>query len=93
MVKAFGREGAFLNDFALGVGDLQAWRDANPANLAAEKAGLFPHRVIKRELDAGRPGVDHRNGLRHGHLVVRESRYFCRPGGDYADLVSTCRGS
>ena len=67
MVKAFGREGAFLDDFALGVGDLQAWRDANPANLTAEKADLFPHRVIERELDAGRPGVDHRDGLRHGH--------------------------
>ena len=79
MVKAFGREGAFLDDFALGVGDLQAWRDANPVNLTAEKADLFPHRVIERELDAGRPSVDHRDGLRHGHLVVRESLYFCRP--------------
>ena len=37
MVKVFGREGAFLDDFALGVGDLQAWRDANPANLTAKK--------------------------------------------------------
>src|SRR5271165_756059 len=92
MVKAFGREGAFLDDFALGVGDLQAWRNANPANLTAEKADLFPHRVIERELDAGRPGVDHCDGLRHGHLVVRESLYFRRPGGDNADLVSTCRG-
>src|SRR5271154_738887 len=91
MVKAFGREGAFLDGFALGIGDFQPWRDANPANLTAEKADLFPHRVIERELDAGRPGVDHRDGLRHGHLVVRESRYFCRPGEDNADLVSTCR--
>ena len=30
MVKAFGREGAFLDDFALGVGDLQAWRTPIP---------------------------------------------------------------
>ena len=92
MVKAFGREGAFLDDFALGVGDLQAWRDAYPTNLTAEKADLFPHRVIERELDAGRPGVDHRDGLRHSHLVVRESLYFCLLGGENADLVFTCRG-
>ncbi len=92
MVNAFGHEGAFLDDFALGIGDLQAWRDANPANLTAEKADLFPHRVIERELDAGRPRVNHRDGLRHGHLVVRESLYFCRPGGDNDDLVSTRRG-
>ena len=81
MVKAFGREGAFLDDLAFGVDDLQAWRDANPANLTAEKADLFPHRVIERELNAGRPRIDHRDGLRHGHLVVRESHYFCRPAG------------
>ena len=37
MIKAFGREGAFLDHFALGVGDLQAWRHANPANLTAER--------------------------------------------------------
>src|SRR6478672_4111376 len=81
MVKAFGREGAFLDDFALGVGDLQAWRDANPANLTAEKADLFAHRVIERELDAGRPGVDHRDGLRHGHLVVRNRVTSVGPAG------------
>jgi len=57
MVKAFGREGAFHDVFALGVGDLQAWRDANPANLTAEKADLFPRRVIERELDAEDPAL------------------------------------
>ena len=53
MVKAFGREGAFLDNPALGVVDPKARRDANRVDLTAEETGLLLCGVVERELDAG----------------------------------------
>ena len=69
MVKAFGREGAFLDDPALGVGDPQARRDANRVMMAIEDwhrdKGTYPRalsELIPRYLPAipGEPVLHYR---------------------------------
>ena len=92
MIKTFGWGSAFLDGLSFVVGDLQARRNADPADLTAEETLLLAHGVVECELDAGRAGIDHCDGFRHGHLVVRESACFCLPFRDNADFARAFRG-
>ncbi len=65
MVETFGWKGAIFDDRTIGVGDRQTRRNSNSLDLPPEEADLLPSRFIKRELDAGRPGVDYSDAKRH----------------------------
>lgn len=67
VVVSLAREPAIFDDAAIGVPDRKMRREADTLDLPLEESDLL-RRIIDRELDARRPGVDHRNAARHSEF-------------------------
>jgi hypothetical protein len=65
MIEALGLKTVILDDSPLIVSDSEMRRCTDPLDLATEKAAALVSRIVDRELDARRSGVDHRDAASH----------------------------